>query len=129
LLNEGKRALTKLYRSSEYIDKENPTSDQRYRAEVLTEPNDAKRLAGISVILPAGEQVPYHYHAARESLIYIVSGEEIEKGETEEFPVKAGDVLFIPANEKHTIMNRSNKDLRYLDFYSPIERDFIEVAE
>lgn len=129
MLNEGKRALTKLYRASEYIEKENPTPDQRYRTEVLTEPDDVKRLAGIFVILPAGEQVPYHYHAARESLIYIVSGEEIEKGETEEFPVKAGDVLFIPANEKHTIMNRSNKDLRYLDFYSPIERDFIEVAE
>jgi hypothetical protein len=26
----------KLYRSSEYIDKENPTPDQRYRTEVLT---------------------------------------------------------------------------------------------
>lgn len=119
----------KLYRFSEYIDKENPTPDQRYRTEVLTEPDDAKRLAGIFVILPPGEQVPYHYHAARESLIYIVSGEGIEKVETEEFPVKAGDVLFIPANERHTIMNRSNNDLRYLEFYSPIERDFIEVAE
>ena len=129
MLNEGKRALTKLYRASEYIEKENPTPDQRYRTEVLTEPDDVKRLAGIFVILPAGEQVPYHYHAARGSLIYIVSGEGIEKGETEEFPVKSGDVLFIPANERHTIMNMSNKDLRYLDFYSPIERDFIEVAE
>jgi uncharacterized cupin superfamily protein len=55
--------------------------------------------------------VPYHYHTARESLTYIVSGEGLEKGETEEFPVKAGDVLFIPANEGHTVMNRSSKDL------------------
>ena len=54
---------------------------------------------------------------------------EILKDLAEEFPVKAGDVLFIPANERHTIMNRSNNDLRYLEFYSPIERDFIEVAE
>jgi hypothetical protein len=58
LLTEGRRALTKLYRSSEYIDKAIPTPDQRYRTEVLTEPDDAKRLAGIFVILPAGEQVP-----------------------------------------------------------------------
>lgn len=106
MLNEGRRALTKLYRSNEYIDKENPTPGQRYRTEV-----------------------PYHYHAARGLLTYIVSGEGIEKIETEEFPVKAGDVLFIPANKRHTIMNRSNKDLRYLEFYPPIERDFIEVAE
>jgi quercetin dioxygenase-like cupin family protein len=119
----------KLYRSSEYIDTENPTPGQPYRTEVLTEPDDAKRLAGIFVILPAGEQVPYHYHATRESLIYIISGEGIEKVESVEYPVKAGDVLFIPANEKHTIINRSDKDIRYLEFYSPIERDFIEVNE
>jgi quercetin dioxygenase-like cupin family protein len=119
----------KLYRSSEYIDTENPTPDQRFREEVLTESDQAKRLAGIFVILPAGEQVPYHYHESRESLIYIVSGEGVEKVEGETFPVKAGDVLFIPAKERHTIMNRSNQDLRYLEFYSPIEKDFIEVDE
>ena len=119
----------KLYRTSEYIEQENPTPGQRYRAEVLTESDLAKRLAGIFIILPAGEQVPYHYHQTRESLIYIVSGEGIENVEGQEFPVKAGDVLFIPANERHTIMNRSNQDLRYLEFYSPIEKDFIEVDE
>lgn len=119
----------KLYRSSKYIDNENPTPDQRFRTEVLTESDHAKRLAGIFVILPAGEQVPYHYHETRESLIYIVSGEGVEKVESEAFPVKAGDVLFIPANERHTLMNSSNQDLRYLEFYSPIERDFIEVGE
>jgi len=35
----------------------------------------------------------------------------------------------MPANEKHTIMNRSDKDIRYLEFYAPIEKDFIEVDE
>jgi quercetin dioxygenase-like cupin family protein len=119
----------KRYRTNEYIDKENPTPGRRYRTEVLTESDDAKRLAGIFVILPAGDQVPYHYHASRESLIYILSGEGIEKVERQEFPVKAGDVLFMPANEKHTIINRSDKDIRYLEFYAPIERDFIEVDE
>ena len=119
----------KRYRSSEYIEKENPSPGQRFRDEVLTESDLAKRLAGIFVILPAGEQVPYHYHAARESLVYILSGEGIEKVENETFAVKAGDVLFIPANEKHTIINTSDKDIRYLEFYSPIERDFIEVDE
>ena len=119
----------KRYRTGEYIEKDNPAPGQRYRTEVLTEPENAKRLAGIFVILPAGEQVPYHYHETRESLIYIISGEGVEKVENEEFPVKAGDVLFIPANEKHTIMNRSDRDIRYLEFYSPIEKDFIEVGE
>ena len=119
----------KLYRTSEYIEQENPSPGQRFRDEVLTESDLAKRLAGIFVILPAGEQVPFHYHKTRESLIYILSGEGIEKVESEAFPVKAGDVLFIPADEKHTIINTSDKDIRYLEFYSPIKRDFIEVDE
>lgn len=119
----------KLYHSGEYIKRENPNPGQRFRAEVLTGSDHAKRLSGIFVILPPGEQVPYHYHAMRESLIYIVSGEGIEKVEGEEFLVKAGDMLFIPANERHAIMNSNDKDIRYLEFYSPIERDFIEVAE
>jgi quercetin dioxygenase-like cupin family protein len=63
-----------------------------------------------------GSQVPYHYHKNRESIIIFISGEGIEIIEGEEFPVKTGDVLFIPAGEKHTTLNRSDHDLRYLEF-------------
>lgn len=119
----------KLYRTDEYVNRENPDPGQRFRTEVLTQADHAKKLAGIFVILPAGEQVPYHYHETRESIIHILSGQGTEIVETEKFPVKAGDVLFIPANERHTIVNSSDKDIRYLEFYSPIERDFIEVDE
>lgn len=119
----------KLYRAAEYNSRNNPDPAQRLREEVLTETDDAKRLAGIFVILPPGDQVPYHYHETRESVICLISGEGVEKVEDEEFPVKAGDILFIPAHEKHTIINRSDKDLRYLEYYAPIERDFIEVDE
>ncbi|MFC1798285.1 cupin domain-containing protein [Thermodesulfobacteriota bacterium] len=119
----------KLYDTSEYVKRENPIPAEKFREEILTESDNAKRLAGIFVILPPGEQVPYHYHETRESVIYLISGEGIEKVEDEEFPVKAGDILFIPAIERHTIINRSNQELRYLEYYAPIERDFIEVDE
>ena len=59
----------KHYRFSEYIGIENPNPDRRLRMEVLTESDHAKKLAGIFVILPAGDQVPYHYHEIRESVI------------------------------------------------------------
>ena len=49
--------------------------------------------------------------------------------EGEEVPIKAGDVLFIPPEEKHTIVNKSDKDLRFLEFftYPPTPADFIVV--
>ena len=72
--------------------------------------------------------MPYHYHEKRESLIFIISGEAVEIAGGKEFPVKAGDVIYIPAVEKHKIVNRSDTDVRYLEFYTPIKRDFIEVT-
>jgi quercetin dioxygenase-like cupin family protein len=79
--------------------------------------------------LVAGSQVPYHYHKNRESIIIVISGEAIEVVEGKEIPIKAGDVLFIPAGEKHSIINRSNQDFRYLEFFTcpPLSADFVEV--
>jgi len=78
-----------------------------------------------------GSQVPYHYHERRESIIIVISGEAIEVIEGKEIPIKAGDVLHIPAGEKHTTINRSDKDFRYLEFYTspPLSADFVEVVE
>ncbi len=44
-------------------------------------------------------------------------------------PIKAGDVLFIPAGEKHQTINRSGKDFRYLEFFTcpPLGADFVEA--
>jgi quercetin dioxygenase-like cupin family protein len=73
--------------------------------------------------------VPYHYHNKRESIIIVISGEATEVIEGKEFPIKAGDVLFIPSGEKHTTINRSQKDFRYLEYFTspPVGSDFIEV--
>jgi mannose-1-phosphate guanylyltransferase len=64
--------------------------------------------------LAPGSKIDYHYHNNRESVIILLSGEAIEMIEGKEIPLKAGDIIFIPAMVKHTIMNRSGKDLRYL---------------
>jgi quercetin dioxygenase-like cupin family protein len=80
-------------------------------------------------LLVPGSQVPYHYHNDRESIIIVISGEAIEVVEGKETPIKAGDILFIPAGEKHSMINRSNQDFRYLEFFTfpPLSADFIEV--
>ena len=117
-----------LLRSSNYVQMENPTPKERYRLDLVTEEKNARELFGFLAVLPAGDKVPYHYHEKRESLIMIIDGEAIETVEGEESSVKAGDVLYIPAGEKHMLENRSEKEVRYFEFYTPKKHDFIEVA-
>jgi len=119
----------KVFKSEEYINMKNPTPGQSYRPEILTKEHQAKNLGGMFGLLVAGSQVPYHYHKNRESIIIAISGEAIEVIEGKEFSIKTGDVLFIPAGEKHTTINRSKQDFRYLEFftYPPIGADFVEV--
>jgi len=119
----------KIFKSEEYIKMANPTPGKPYRPEILTKEHQAKDLGGMFGLLVAGSQVPYHYHNNRESIIIAISGDATEVLEGKEFPIKAGDVLFIPAGEKHTTINRSQKDFRYLDYFTspPVGSDFIEV--
>ena len=119
----------KMFRSEEYIKMANPTPGAPYRPEILTKEHQAKNLGGMFGLLVAGSQVPYHSHNHRESIIIVLSGEGTEVIESQEIAIKAGDVLFIPAGEKHTTINRSNQDFRYLEFFTcpPLTADFVEV--
>ena len=121
----------KMYRIEDYVNLENPTPGESHRPEILTAEHHAKNLGGMLGLLVPGSQVPYHYHQNRESVILFISGEGFEVIEGKEYAVKAGDVLFIPAGEKHTTINRSNADLRYLEFFTcpPVTADFFEVKE
>jgi len=117
-----------VYHTQEFIEKENLTPGEIYRINILTE-DKAKDLGGLFGAIPPGCGGEVHYHEKRESILIIISGEAVEIVEGEEVPIKAGDVLFIPPQEKHTIVNRSDKDLRFLEFftYPPAPADFIVV--
>jgi quercetin dioxygenase-like cupin family protein len=119
----------KIFKSEEYIKMANPTPGKPYRPEILTREHQAKSLGGMFGLLVAGSQVPYHYHNNRESIIIVISGEAIEVIEGKEFPIQAGDILFIPAGEKHTTINRSSQDFRYFEYFTspPLGADFVEV--
>ena len=119
----------KLFRIDDYLQMENPHPDRPFRPEILFPGHKAKDLGGLFGLLAPGNQVPYHYHQNRESLIIVIDGEAIETVEGEAFLIKAGDVLFIPAGEKHMTVNQSEKDFRYLEFFTqpPLTADFVEV--
>jgi quercetin dioxygenase-like cupin family protein len=118
----------KIYHPEELTVIKNPTPGVRHRLNILTEEQNAKALAGHFSLIPPGKDVPCHYHEKRESLIFLIAGELIEIVEGNEFSVKAGDVIFIAAGEKHKTENRSDRDARYIEFFTPTVTDFITVA-
>jgi len=81
------------------------------------------------VILPPGKSVPYHYHKNRESLLLVLNGEAVELYEDKEHAIQAGDVIFIPAGAEHAVINRTDKEIRFLEFFThpPMGSDFVKV--
>jgi len=119
----------KVFKIEEFIKMENPTPGEFFRQEILTNEEKPENLGGLFGVLVPGSQVPYHYHNKRESLIIAISGEATEIIEGEEIPIKANDVMHIPAGEKHMTVNRTAEDFRYLEFFTcpPGRSDFIAV--
>jgi len=124
----------RLFDTREFITMVNPNKDKLYRVEIVTDKMNAKEVNGVFAILPpplSGVKLPYHLHKERESILLIISGTGIETVDGKKIPIKAGDVLFILPGVKHTIESDSDKEIRYVEFYThpPILADFVEVKE
>ena len=120
----------KVFKVDDYLKLNNPTPGKGCRQDILTKEDDARELGGLFGIMVAGTQGEYHYHNQRESLLFIIAGEATQLLEGKERPIKAGDVLFIPPGVKHTLVNKSDKDLRFLEFFThpPVGADKIPVT-
>lgn len=129
VLAQGKEY--KIFTVDEYVKMSNPDPGQRYRLEILTDKDNATKMGGIVILLPAkAPKAAYHYHKNRESLLMVISGQATEVVEGKEFPLKAGQLIYIPPMVKHVIYNSSDKeDLRYMEFFTPTVRDVIEVKK
>ncbi len=79
----------------------------------------ADRLVAALYEIPPGKaNIPYHYHALGEECFFILRGEGLVKTPDGERPVRPGDFLFFPANERgaHKLTNTSETEpLVYLD--------------
>lgn len=119
----------KIFKVDDYLKLNNPTPGKIFRQEILTKEHYANELGGIFGIIVAWSKGDYHYHNRRESLLLIISGEAVEYVEGIEHPIKAGDVIFIRPGEKHTIVNHSDNDLRFLEFFThpPVGADKIST--
>ncbi len=127
----GRPVKFKVFKNEDFIKMTSPTPEKLYRMEILNaEKEGAKALNGIIGIMPSaapGTKPSYHYHNNRESVIMVLSGEGTAWVEGEPVPLKAGYVIFYPPKVKHSIVNTSGKEFRYIEFFThpPLMSDFV----
>lgn len=119
----------KIFKIEDYVKLENPTPGKFYRADILTVEREAKDLIGFFGLLVPGSEVPYHIHKKRESVFIPISGEVTMIYEGKEVSIRPGEVVYMPPGKKHGLVNKTDTDMRYLEFCTcpPLESDFVEV--
>jgi oxalate decarboxylase/phosphoglucose isomerase-like protein (cupin superfamily) len=96
----------------------------------LSEPNltNAEQMTVVHVKLAPGQGHLRHNHPGSEEILFIISGagEQMVESDLEEnggvaqfFPVKAGDLVHIPASVFHQTINTGSETLDILAIYSP----------
>jgi len=95
----------------------------------LTVDRKAKDPIGFFELLVPGSEVPYHIHKKRESVFIPLSGEVTMIYKGKEVSIKPGEVVYMPPGKKHGLVNKTDTDMRYLEFCTcpPFESDFVEV--
>ena len=109
----------KLIKTEEFLKIENPTPGDAYRPLILTGEDNAKEMAGRFCLNEPGAETQFHWHD-NETIRVVISGEGThitltDAGQEVETPIKAGDLLYIPAGEKHRLVNRH---VRFFEFFT-----------
>ncbi|KQW46660.1 MULTISPECIES: cupin domain-containing protein [unclassified Roseateles] len=91
----------------------------RYDSETasMTTGTAAQQLgASFDIVAPGQQSCPYHFHYAEEEMFIVVQGQGTLRVAGELVPIKAGDVISIPAGPEypHHIINTSDAPLHYL---------------
>jgi mannose-6-phosphate isomerase-like protein (cupin superfamily) len=75
------------------------------------------RIATIAPAQPDDMKRGPHLHRDFEECIYVLSGQGTMHAESGQYPVVAGDILLVPAGEKHMTANTSSEPLVLLCFF------------
>jgi mannose-6-phosphate isomerase-like protein (cupin superfamily) len=75
------------------------------------------RIAQIAVPQPGEKPRGPHVHHEFEECIYVLSGHGTMHAESGEHAVRPGDVLLVPAGEKHMTVNTGSEPLVLLCFF------------
>ena len=100
------------YTDVEAKDAEGGSSKVKVRW-LITKETGAENFAMRLFELEAGGHTPFHSHPW-EHEVFILEGEGLVVSEEKEVKFKAGDVIFLPPNEKHQLKNNSEKHVKVL---------------
>jgi quercetin dioxygenase-like cupin family protein len=79
------------------------------------------QLTLVRVTMRPGSGHDFHYHPAREEIIYVVDGVAEQWVDREKRTLRAGECAFIPEKVVHAIFNTSRKPMTFLAILSPAE--------
>ena len=131
-MNEKSALLaSQLIRNFNDVSLEHQVRDPLYEsfAARLGTGTEARKLgASIDTVPPGKRSCPYHFHHAQEEMFVVLEGTGTLRVAGEMLPLRAGDVVFIPAGPEypHQIINSSDQPLKYL---SVSTRESPEICE
>jgi mannose-6-phosphate isomerase-like protein (cupin superfamily) len=119
----------KIFKTGKFKRMKDPTLPGKASTRVLTGQDNAVDLEGSFVVFPPIRYGKYHYHKNRECIFVILKGKASMKIEDIDYPIEAGDIIFLSKGEKHTTTNTSGKEFRFIEFYTnpPHDDDWEEV--
>jgi uncharacterized cupin superfamily protein len=87
--------------------------------------------AGFDIVPPGKRSCPYHLHHAQEEMFIVIEGEGTLRVADEMVPIRAGDVMFIPAGPEypHQILNTSDAPLKYISISTRETPDVVEYPD
>lgn len=100
------------YKDVKAVDAEEGASKLRVRW-LITKEMGAENFAMRLFQMESRGHSPFHSHPW-EHEVFILEGEGIVVGEGHERKFRAGNVIFIPPNEKHQFKNNGEKTVRFL---------------
>lgn len=96
---------------------ENPLDQKRGRItnEIISGKNASVNLTQLA----PGSRFGLHYHNATDEIAYIIQGQGNLSLNSKDYPVKAGDLVYIPPHTIHDYTNVGNKTLQILVIFAP----------
>lgn len=89
-------------------------------SEVLISPPLSERLKAGCTLLKAGEAVGQHTTENREEVLVILQGTAHVMIGQETQEVKQGHLIFIPKNQSHNVLNKTEEILKYVYIVTPV---------
>jgi uncharacterized cupin superfamily protein len=87
--------------------------------------------ASVDTVAPGQMSCPYHFHHAEEEMFIVLQGEGTLRVAGERVPIRAGDVINIPAGPEypHHIINTSDAPLHYLSISTQARPEICEYPD